>query len=144
MDNKKFPDRFWRHLLSAPFIWAPIVPLALMDVTLEIYHRVCFPLYGLPLVRRASYVKMDRHRLAYLGFWDKFSCLYCGYANGLLRYAAEISAQTEKYWCGIQHGKDPLFVRPEYQEAFIGYGDKAAYEKACALGKPRGAAAKGA
>ena len=135
MDNKLHRDRKWAHLLVSPLIWAPIVPLAVLDASLELYHRVCFPLYGLPLVRRASYVKLDRHKLAYLTAWDRVSCLYCGYANGVLRYAAEIAARTEKYWCGIQHGADPAFVRPAYQGAFLPYGDRTAYEKACALGK---------
>lgn len=45
-----------RHLLSTPFIWVMIVPVALADLLGEIYHRICFPLYGLPYVKRSQYI----------------------------------------------------------------------------------------
>lgn len=129
MEYKKHPERFWRYVASAPFIYAMIVPLVFLDICLEIYHQVCFRLYGLPLVKRYKYIKIDRHKLKYLNNWEKVHCAYCGYANGLAHYFTAIAAETEKYWCGIKHAKDLNFIPPEHHKDFMEYGDKKAYEK---------------
>jgi len=44
---------FWRYLLSAPFIYGMIVPALIWNLGLEIYHQICFRLYGIPLVKPA-------------------------------------------------------------------------------------------
>lgn len=38
--------------LTAPFIYALIVPLGLLDLAMTVYQWVCFPAYGIPRVRR--------------------------------------------------------------------------------------------
>lgn len=112
-----------------PFILGMIVPLVFFDICMEIYHRIGFSLYNLEYVPRKSYIKIDRHKLSYLGFPDKIWCAYCGYANGLLGYAKEIAAQTEKYWCGIKHQPAPDFYDPEHHKDFIEYGNEQEYKK---------------
>jgi hypothetical protein len=129
MDYKHYHGRRkFRHYLSGPFIYAMAIPLVFLDIGLEIYHHVCFPLYGLPYVRRSSYIKIDRHRLAYLKLWDKVNCMFCGYANGLLRYASAIAAKTEQYWCGIKHQQDSSFIVPPHHAQFLEYGDEKQYK----------------
>lgn len=128
MDYKKFPEKKFNHILGSPFIYAMIFPFFILDFFLEIYHQICFRLYGLPLVNRANYIVIDRHKLSYLEPIDKLNCVYCGYANGLLAYASEISAQTEKYWCGIKHAEYPGIVSPSHHETFIQYGDEEAFK----------------
>jgi hypothetical protein len=123
MDYKQHPHRFLRHMLSGPFIWAVLLPLVLLDLVMELYHRICFPLYGLPYVERKNYIRIDRHKLQYLLWYDKLNCAYCGYANGLLHYASTIAARTEAYWCGIQHQQPPDFVPPAHHAKFWAYGD---------------------
>jgi hypothetical protein len=135
MDNKEHPERWLRHWISIPFIWMMIIPLVVLDIFLEIYHRICFPLYGLPLVSRKNYIKIDRHKLSYLKWLDKFSCMYCGYANGLINYAQKIGGETERYWCGIKHNETKGFVPPPHHKDFMKYGDKKAFEKKCKLKK---------
>jgi len=127
MDYKKFPEKKFNHILGSPFIYAMIFPFFILDFFLEIYHQICFRLYGLPLVNRANYILIDRHKLAYLEPIDKVNCVYCGYANGLLAYATEIAAQTEKYWCGIKHKENPGYIPPKHHDAFIQYGDEEAF-----------------
>lgn len=100
-----------------------IVPLVCTDVLTEIYHRVCFPLYGLKCVNRSRYIKIDRHRLKYLNPIQKLNCAYCGYANGWLHYASIIAAETERYWCGIQHQANDTFIAPKHHQDFLIYGD---------------------
>ena len=67
---KAFINRTWqvklRHTLSLPFIYAPFVGFVILDIIVEIYHHVCFPLYNIPLVKRSDYILIDRHHLSYL------------------------------------------------------------------------------
>ncbi len=126
MEYLHHPDRVPRNLISMPFIYVVIVPLVFLDIVMEIYHRVCFPLYGLKYVRRDKYIFIDRGRLSYLNWYQKINCMYCGYANGLMRYASEVAHQTEIYWCAILHeGQDKT---PEF-EKYLPYGDEEAYRE---------------
>jgi len=131
MDNKKnLKWRKTRHLLSTPFLWIMIIPILLLDICMEIFQRACFPfLYKIKLVKRSEYVKIDRHKLQYLTAWEKFNCLYCGYANGVMHYASAIGGATEKYWCGIKHEKYNGFKDPPHHKDFIEYNDKESYKK---------------
>jgi len=126
-DRKK--GMWIRHAISFPFIWSLIIPLAITDLWVEIYHHICFPLYGIPLVKRKNYIKIDRQKLKYLHPIDKIDCAYCGYANGFTSYLSEIAARTEKYWCAIKHRKYKGYKEPKHHKKFIKYGDKKAYEK---------------
>lgn len=92
-------------MMSLPIIFAVFIPMLLLDICLEIYHRICFRLYELPYVQRSAYIKIDRHKLEYLNFLEKVGCVYCGYANGFAAYFVAIAAETEQYWCGIMHQK---------------------------------------
>ncbi len=47
------------------------------------YQWLIRPLLGLPKVRWADYVIIDRHRIRGMSGLDKFNCMFCGYANGL-------------------------------------------------------------
>ena len=119
-----------------------IAPLLVLDFFLEIYHNIAFRLYGLPLVDRSKYVRIDRHRLPYLGPVAKLNCLYCGYANGLLAYAVKVAGETEVYWCGIKHKSGNGYIEPKHHEDFLAYGDEVAYrqlgkEKVCKLSKEK-------
>lgn len=91
--------------LTAPVIYALAVPLALLDLMVTLYQKVCFPLYGLPQVDRSEHLVIDRHKLSYLDGIEKLNCLYCGYGNGVIAYAREIAARTEEHWCPIKHKK---------------------------------------
>lgn len=119
--------QFIKHLISAPFIYWAFIGFAVFDIFLEIYHRICFPLYGLEIVDRKKYIKFDRHRLSYLDPIQKFNCLYCSYWNWLLAYATEVVARTEKYWCWIASERDPNFIPPKHHESFLEYWDEKAF-----------------
>lgn len=93
----------WRYILSAPFIYSMIFPALFWHICLEIYHNVCFRLYGIPLVKSQEYFTYDRQLLSLLNFWEKFNCLYCSYVNNLVRYSSEIGGRTERYWCPIKY-----------------------------------------
>lgn len=133
MEYRKFQtQRFWWHLISAPFIWLPLIALLILDIMVEIYHQICFPIYGIERVKRSQYVQvMDRNRLQYLDPLEKIGCMYCGYANGVLLYFKEIAGRTEKYWCGIMHQAKPGFKVQAHQVKadFATYGDQADFDR---------------
>lgn len=115
-----------RHLLSAPFIYAMVMPIALLDLSITSYQAICFPLYRIAKVKRAEYIALDHHRLAYLNSMEKLNCLYCSYINGLLAYASEIAARTEQYWCPIKHARK-MFGSHARAARFLAYGDAVGY-----------------
>ena len=128
MQYRNHPERFFRHLISAPFIYIMILPLVLLDICIESYRQICFRLYSVELIRRKDYIKFDRHKLSYLNFIEKLNCMYCSYANGLLNYSVAIAGETEKYWCGIKHKKYNGFKEPGHHKDFLKYGDKRAFK----------------
>lgn len=113
-------------VLTAPVIYAVIIPFVLLDLFVTIYQAVCFPVYGIEKVRRRDYLAIDRHRLQYLNALEKLNCVYCGYGNGLLAYASEIAGRTEKFWCPIKHAQRMARSHHHYPE-FADYGDADAY-----------------
>jgi hypothetical protein len=131
MDFKKQPSHatFLNGIIGAPFIYVLIVPIMFLDLFFEIYHQVCFRLYSMQMVNRGKYIKIDRHKLKYLNWFEKMNCIYCGYVNGVLQYTGQIAAETEKYWCGIKHKKDNKFKQPFHHKEFIEYGDEKTYKK---------------
>lgn len=82
-------------ILSAPVIYGMILPLLILDASVTLYQHICFRIYGIPWVRRADYMVIDRQNLVYLNIIERLNCVYCGYGNGLLEYAREITARTE-------------------------------------------------
>ncbi len=131
MNNKisKFPHKKIRHSLAWPFAICISLPIVIFDFFLEIYHRIVFPLYGIPVVERSKYIKIDRQKLMYLTFIDKLGCMYCGYVNGFAAYFVRIAGDTEKYWCGIMHKKDDGFIPQPHHKDFLPYDDEEAFKK---------------
>ena len=115
-----------RDLAVAPVIYSLIVPLVLVDLWVTLYQWICFPVYGIPRVRRRDYVVIDRYRLGYLQGLDKLNCAYCGYANGVIAYIREVASRTEAYWCPIKHARRWPGAHPRYAE-FMDYGDEAEF-----------------
>lgn len=113
-----------KHSIIIPIISTCIIPIVITDIWAEIYHRTCFPLYGFPYVQRKNYIRIDRHKLKYLSFFQKIYCVYCGYGNGVIHYWGKIAGETERYWCGVQHRKGDGFVAPAHHGDFSEYGDE--------------------
>src|SRR5262249_1562205 len=52
-----------------------------------LYQWIVRPLLGTPRVRGADHVIIDRHRIEGMNWFDRFNCMFCGYANGLCTMA---------------------------------------------------------
>ena len=133
--HRKLKTNFFRwlvtyrpqNLITGPIIYSMIFPLLLLDLCVSFYQWSCFPIYGITKVRRSDYIVYDRAQLGYLNFIEKFHCVYCEYANGLMGYMREILARTEAYFCPIKHAKKILGTHGHYNR-FLEYGDAADYE----------------
>ena len=115
-------------VLTAPVIYVLIFPFALLDLFITIYQAVCFPIYGIPKVKRRDYLIFDRRHLAYLNALEKLNCAYCSYANGVIGYVREIGSRTEQFWCPIKHARKLVAAHPRYN-AFADFGDVDAYRE---------------
>jgi hypothetical protein len=115
-------------VITAPVIYAMIVPFVLLDLFVTVYQAVCFPAYGIPKVRRRDYLVFDRSHLGYLNALEKLNCAYCSYANGLTAYVREIGGRTEQYWCPIKHARRAIGVHARYVD-FDDYGDAESYRR---------------
>jgi hypothetical protein len=108
-------------ILTSPVIWMCAIPIAFADLVGTVYQAICFPIYGIPKVRRSDYLAFDRHYLSYLNFFEKVNCEYCAYVNGILGYFTEIAARTEQHWCPIKHAGCIKCEHSRYKK-FIEYG----------------------
>jgi len=113
-------------LLTGPVIYGLAVPLALLDLAATIYQWLCFPVYGIPRVKRHDFFVYDRVHLRYMNVIEKFHCLYCSYANGMLGYVHEIAGRTEQYWCPVKHAERVRNAHSRYYR-FFAYGDGERY-----------------
>jgi hypothetical protein len=115
-------------ILATPLIYSLIIPFVLLDIFISVYQFVCFPLFGIPTVRRSDYMVLDRVHLSYLNVVEKINCAYCSYANGLIAYSREITSLTEQYWCPIKHARRVIAAHERYR-GFVDYGDAESYHK---------------
>lgn len=116
------------NMLTVPVIWAVLLPAMLIDAAVTIYQFICFPIYGIPKVRRADYIVIDRQYLSYLNLIEKLNCIYCGYVNGLLGFMQEVVARTEQFWCPIKHARKIRGMHRRYKH-FLDYGDAEAWRE---------------
>jgi hypothetical protein len=127
---------YWTYLLhsrflvvvTSPVIWMCFIPIALADLVGTFYQAICFPIYGIPKVRRADYLAFDRHKLTYLNWAEKLNCEYCAYVNGILGYFTEIAARTEQHWCPIKHADCAKCHHSRFGK-FVEFGDAKAYRE---------------
>ena len=134
--HKLLVEKFYKYLynaavlkiLTAPVIWLCLIPMLLLDLAITFYQTVCFPVYGIPKVRRGDYVIVDRNYLSYLNFIEKANCMYCGYFNGAVAYIREVGARTEQHWCPIKHARKLKVVHSRYKN-FLDYGDGEGYRE---------------
>lgn len=118
----------FKHLVTAPFIYAVFLPMLLVDLFATLYQTVCFPIYGIPRVKRRDYMIHDRNSLGYLNLLEKFNCFYCSYADGLTAYLREIIGRTEQYWCPIKHAERLQGTHLRY-DRFLEFGDAEGWRK---------------
>lgn len=113
-------------ILTAPVIYSGLIPFAAVDLFLTIFQATCFRAWGVPRVRRDSYIVFDRGHLKYLNSLERINCVYCSYVNGLLAYATEVAGRTEQHWCPIKHASRIRAPHSRYSH-FFEYGNASQY-----------------
>lgn len=108
-------------LIAMVVIWFGLIPIAIMDVYINVYQIIYFGIQGIPMVKRSDYLIIDRWKLSKLTGAQKMSCLYCEYANGMAAWFKAVANQTEAYSCAIKHkyptrGQEHQHTFAEYQE----------------------------
>ena len=131
MDYLKTKRPSLRHIIVMPIVSSLIIPLVILDIWVEFYHRLCFPLCKISFVKRSKYIIIDRHKLKYLNLLQKIFCVYCGYGNGVINYWKEIAGRTEKYWCGIKHKRNRKVIQQYHQKKlkFAKYNNEKDFKK---------------
>jgi hypothetical protein len=115
-----------QNFITGPIIYGMAIPLVLLDLCVTFFQATCFPIYRIAKVRRGDYIVLDRQKLEYLNWFEKFHCEYCAYANGLVAYAREILSRTEQYFCPIKHARKVLGSHARYAR-FLDYGEATDY-----------------
>ena len=121
-------DSRFMAILTAPVIYMGIVPFVLLDLFLVTFQAICFPVYGIPKVKREDYFIFDRGRLKYLNLIERINCIYCSYGNALFAYAVEISGRTEQHWCPIKHARRLRASHSRYGH-FLDHGNAVQYRE---------------
>jgi hypothetical protein len=115
-------------VVTAPVIYAVLLPMLVLDLFITVYQHICFRAYGIARVKRSDYFVYDRAHLAYLNLIEKINCAYCSYGNGLMAYGREVVARTEQYWCPIKHARKIMAAHP-YYTGFVDFGDAESYQR---------------
>lgn len=110
------------NLIIAPIVYFLILPFVALDLSIWLYQRICFTVWGIKRVPRNHFIVIDRQHLAYLNPIEKLNCVFCGYATGLIAYVREVAGRTEQYWCPIKHSVRTQSAHARYRH-FIDYGD---------------------
>lgn len=105
-----------KFISTMPFIYGMIFPSVVMHLGVEIYHRICFPIYGIPLVKSEDYFIYDRQLIEKLNLWQKVNCYYCSYVNNLIAYGGEIGARTERFWCPLKYERKHDHKHSQYDK----------------------------
>ncbi|OGJ67494.1 hypothetical protein A3B61_00055 [Candidatus Peribacteria bacterium RIFCSPLOWO2_01_FULL_53_10] len=107
------------QIIATMAIWSTLPAVILIHCTIWIYQQVYFTIYGMPKARYRDYYIVDRHKLKKLNWFQKFACMYCGYANGTAAWVKVIANRTEVYSCAIKHNVHK--EGQEHQKQFFAY-----------------------
>ena len=116
------------HLLTAPIIYAGLIPALILELFLFVYQNINFRVYKIAPVLRKEYFVFDRADLEFLNIVEKINCFYCSYFSGLIGYTNEIVGRTEQFWCPIRHARKLHFHHGHYTK-FVPYGNGERYRK---------------
>ena len=80
----------WARTLAgglSMYLCIPFLMVMHVTVCVALYQWILRPLLGIPRVRWADHVIIGPDRLVGMSWFDKFNCMFCGYANGLCTMA---------------------------------------------------------
>ena len=68
---------------TCQYLSLPLVIISHLNVLFN-YNVLLKPKLNLPELDWNKYFVLDRHKIESLGLFDRFNCIFCGYANGMI------------------------------------------------------------
>jgi len=93
-------------LVAGVITYSAFPIFVVMDLYGTFFQLTFFNLLKIPSIKRSEYIRLDRYKLEKLTVFQKFNCLYCGYANGIVAYFKAVVNQMETYSCAIKHKRN--------------------------------------
>lgn len=103
------------RLISIVTITLMVFPLLIVDLFTSFYHAIYFRINGIPLIPRSRYIIIDCGRLMGLNWVQRWNCVYCDYANGLIAWTKAVINTPEAYNCATARHQE------EHQKEYFEY-----------------------
>lgn len=102
----------WRVIIGggSMYLYLPFMILIHTTFAVLMYQWLLRPLLGLPRVHWEDHVIIDRHRIEGLTWFDKFNCMFCGYANGVCTMMNQEMDHLSQFQDAIPFYKKPLVM----------------------------------
>ena len=92
------------------YLSIPFLVVSQLTSSLILYQWVVRPLFGTKRLEWKDYIVIDRHRIEGIPAFDKFNCMFCGYANGVCTLINKELDQFDEIEGDIGIGRQFLLV----------------------------------
>lgn len=92
------------------YLCVPFLVISHLTSSLILYQWVVRPLFGTKRIAWKDYIIIDRHRIEGIPAFDRFNCMFCGYANGVCTLLNKELDQFDAIEGDIPIGKQILLV----------------------------------
>ena len=92
------------------YLSIPFLVMSQLTSSLILYQWVVRPLFGTRRLEWKDYIIIDRHRIEEIPAFDKFNCMFCGYANGVCTLINKELDQIDEIEGDIGVGRQFLLV----------------------------------
>jgi hypothetical protein len=92
------------------YLSIPFLVVSQLTSSLILYQWVVRPLFGTKRLEWKEYIVIDRHRIEGIPAFDKFNCMFCGYANGVCTLLNKELDQFDEIEGNIGVGRQFLLV----------------------------------
>ncbi|MFQ5417412.1 MAG: hypothetical protein ACE5FL_10245 [Myxococcota bacterium] len=92
------------------YLCIPFLVVSHLTSSLIFYQWVVRPLFGTRRLEWKNFIIIDRHRIERIPAFDKFNCMFCGYANGICTLINKELDQFDEVEGDIGAGKQMLLI----------------------------------
>jgi len=92
------------------YLSIPFLVLSHLTSSLILYQWIIRPLFGTKRLPWKDFIVIDRHRIEGIPAFDRFNCMFCGYANGICTLLNKELDQFDEIEGDVGAGKQALLV----------------------------------
>jgi hypothetical protein len=92
------------------YLCIPFLVASHLTSSLILYQWIVRPLFGTKRLPWKNFIIIDRHRIEGIPAFDRFNCMFCGYANGVCTLLNKELDQIDEIEGNIGSGKQALLV----------------------------------